>query len=109
MSNHFDDLIYPCSSIQKPDSVRKYRELMRLNDLLEEDLRTLKETDLMGPTTRAEWNRRQALKAQTGVADTAEERLLGKAPKFEDFSSFDDITKRSKSEQLRIARHVFGA
>lgn len=92
-----------------PDSVRKYRELMRLNDLLEEDLRTLKETDLMGPTTRAEWNRRQALKAQAGMTDTAEERLLGKGPKFEDFSSFDDITKRSKAEQLRIARHVFGA
>ena len=64
----------------------------------------------MGPTTRAQWNRRQALKAQAGMTDTAaEERILGKAPKIEDFKSFDDITKRSKSEQLRIARHVFGA
>ena len=89
--------------------MRKYRELMRLNDLLEEDLLTLKETDFMGPTTRAEWNRRQALKAQAGMTETAEERLLGKQPKFEDFSSFEDITKHSKVDQLRIARHVFGA
>ena len=34
---------------------------MRLNELLEEDLRTLKETDFMGPTTRAEFNRKKAL------------------------------------------------
>jgi len=32
---------------------------MRLNDLLEEDLQTLKEADLMGPTTRAEFYRRK--------------------------------------------------
>jgi hypothetical protein len=75
---------------------------MRLNDLLEEDLRTLKETDFMGPTTRAEWNRRKLLAA------SPEEQKLGKKPKF-DFSHFDEILQERKSDQLKIARNKFGA
>jgi hypothetical protein len=76
---------------------------MRLNDLLEEDLRTLKETDFMGPTTRAEWNRRKLL-----AASPEEERKLGKKSKF-DFSHFDKILQERKSDQLKIARNKFGA
>ncbi len=76
-----------------------------MNERLEEDLATLVETDLMGPTTRAEFNRRKALES----ADTEQEdRNLGKPPKF-DFSSFDEILLEKKAEQLRIARAMFGA
>ena len=74
---------------------------MRLNDLLEEDLKHLKETDFMGPTTRAEFNRRKAL-----AGPTKEERKLGKDVKF-DFSSFDEILQERKSDQLKIARSMF--
>ena len=74
-----------------------------MNELLEEDLRTLKETDLMGPTTRAEFNRRKRLST-----DPEEERKLNKRVK-RDFSSFDEILKERKSDQLNIARNMFGA
>ena len=73
---------------------------MRLNDLLEEDLRNLKETDLMGPTTRAEFNRR---KKAAGPSVSSEERKLGKY----DFSKFDEILQQRTSEQLKIARSMF--
>ena len=76
---------------------------MIMNEKLEEDLRTLKETDLMGPTTRAEFNRRKKLSA-----DPEEERKLNKGAKF-DFSNFDQILKEKKSDQLNIARSMFGA
>ena len=74
---------------------------MRMNDLLEEDLKILKETDFMGPTTRAEFNRRKQ------VADgprASEVRSLVKTspPKI------DDIRKKPKSEQLDIMRQMFG-
>ena len=77
---------------------------MRLNDLLEDDLRNLKETDLMGPTTRAEYNRRKKLTA--GPSGNSEERKLRK-PSY-DFSSFDEILQQKKSEQLKIMRNMFG-
>ena len=76
---------------------------MIMNEKLEEDLRTLKETDLMGPTTRAEFNRRKKFSA-----DPEEERKLNKGAKF-DFSNFDQILKEKKSDQLKIARSMFGA
>ena len=75
-----------------------------MNERLEEDLRTLKETDLMGPTTRAEFNRRKRLLADP----VEEERHLGKQPKY-DFSNFDEILQERKSDQLKIARAMFGA
>ncbi len=76
---------------------------MRLNDLLEEDLRTLKETDFMGPTTRAEFNRRK----EAAAAFSSEERKLDKQAVHE-FSNFDEILKQRKSDQLTIARSMFG-
>ena len=76
---------------------------MRLNELMEEDLRTLKETDFMGPTTRAEYNRRKKL-----TADPEKERELRKGVNYE-FSNFEDIKKESKADQLEIARALFGA
>lgn len=74
-----------------------------MNERMEEDLRTLKETDLMGPNTRAEYNRRKRLQE-----DFQEERHLRKTPKF-DFSNFDEILQERKSEQLKIARAKFDA
>ena len=76
---------------------------MKLNEKLEEDLRTLKETDIMGPTTRAEYNRRKMLSAKP-----EEERNLRKGGKF-DFSNFDEILQERKADQLEIARRNFGA
>ena len=73
---------------------------MRLNDLLEEDLRNLKETDFMGPTTRAEWNRRRK---DTGRKLMEEDKSYG----FKNFKNFDEILQKSKSEQLDIARNLF--
>jgi len=92
--------VVPRRSWATADGQRRYRELMRLNDLLEEDLRNLKETDLMGPTTRAEFNRR---KKAAGPSVSSEERKLGKY----DFSKFDEILQQRKSEQLKIARSMF--
>jgi hypothetical protein len=77
---------------------------MRLEELLEEDLRTLKETDFMGPTTRAEFNRRKLLAA----SPEEKENLRKKEGKF-DFSKFDDILQERKSDQLKTARTKFGA
>jgi len=79
---------------------------MRVNDLLEEDLRTLKETDFMGPTTRAEFTRRK--KAAAAASPDSEERKLDKLAESH-FSSFDEILKKKKSEQLEVARSMFGA
>lgn len=75
-----------------------------MNERLEEDLLTLKETDLMGPTTRAEFNRRKLISADP----EQEDRYLGKRPK-SDFSNFDEILQERKSDQLKIARDKFGA
>ena len=75
-----------------------------MNERLEEDLRTLKETDLMGPNTRAEYNRRKKLSAEP----EEEVRYLGKRPKY-DFSNFDEILQERKADQLKIARDMFGA
>ena len=75
-----------------------------MNEHLEEDLRTLKETDLMGPSTKAEFNRRKQISADPVQKD----RYLGKRPKF-DFSNFDEILQERKTEQLKIARARFGA
>ncbi len=75
-----------------------------MNERLEEDLLTLKETDLMGPTTRAEFNRRKLITANL----EQEDRHLGKEPQI-NFSNFDEILQERKSEQLKIARDNFGA
>ena len=69
---------------------------MRLNELLEDDMRNLKETDFMGPTTRAEWNRRHKDQGRKLMEE-----------KSYDFSSFDEILQQSKEEQLKIARNLF--
>ena len=81
---------------------------MRLNDLLEEDLRTLKETDFMGPTTRAEFNRRKkaASEASGNAGITSEGRKLIK--QFSDPSIMERIRQQPKSEQLKIMRSVLG-
>ena len=76
---------------------------MRLNDLLEEDLRVLKETDFMGPTTRAEFNRRKAAEPHPSISDSARRRLQATY----DSSSLDQILQQPKSEQLRIMRVLF--
>ena len=76
-----------------------------MEERLEEDLRTLKETDLMGPNTRAEYNRRKKLSADPPEEEV---RYLGKRPKF-DFSNFDEILQERKSDQLNIARSMFAA
>ena len=75
---------------------------MRLNDLLEEDLRTLKETDFMGPATRAEFNRRKAL--ASGPVTSRERNL---ARQKYSISSVDEILQKPKAEQLDIMRKLF--
>ena len=84
---------------------------MRLNDLLEEDLRTLKETDFMGPTTRAEYNRRKKVAADAsgkkgGV--TREGRKMMKQIKADPSAVMERIKQQPKAEQLKIMRAVFG-
>ena len=83
--------------------MRRYRELMRLNDILEEDLRVLKETDFMGPTTRAEYNRRKAGEPGPSISNRERRRLK----KTYDSSSLEQILQQPKSEQLRIMRVLF--
>ena len=73
-----------------------------LNEFLEEDLRNLKETDFMGPTTRAEYNFRKS------QAESKEERMLRKSKPEFDFSNFDNILKQRKSDQLKLAKSLFG-
>merc|ERR1719330_1103701 len=79
-------------------SQTRHLEMMRLNGILEEDLRNLKETDFMGPITRTEYNFRK--KAAGGSVDI-ERQLVDKSA--HNFSSFNEILKQKKSEQLRIA------
>ena len=76
---------------------------MRMNELLEEDLRNLKETDFMGPTTREEFNYRKKVAAE----NSGETNLREGKPVF-DFGKFDDILKKRKSDQLKIAKSMFG-
>ncbi len=80
---------------------------MRLNELLEEDLKNLKETDFMGPATRAEFNRRRKAKTVSDPTVTSEGRKLIKEA-LKDFSNFDEILQLPKTEQLEIMRNVFG-
>ena len=54
----------------------------------------------MGPTTRAEWNKR---KSEEGRKLMEEE----KSYYINDFKNFDGILKQPKSEQLNIARNLF--
>jgi len=73
--------------------MHRFRNLMKLNEKLEEDLRTLKETDLMGPATRAEFERRKNMDL-----DPAErERKLKNKP---DFSKLDKVLAQRRYEQL---------
>mmetsp|Transcript_19270 Transcript_19270/g.28393 ORF Transcript_19270/g.28393 Transcript_19270/m.28393 type:complete len:689 (+) Transcript_19270:122-2188(+) len=95
--------VVPTRSWASADSARKFRQLIIMEERLEEDLRTLKETDLMGPTTRAEFNRRKRL-----TTNPEEVRKLSKGVK-KDFLNFDEILKERKSDQLNIARSMFGA
>jgi len=97
--------VVPTRSWASADLQRRYRQLTVMNERLEEDMRTLKETDLMGPNTRAEYNRRKKLSADPPEEEV---RYLGKRPKF-DFSNFDEILQERKSDQLKIARDMFGA
>ncbi len=80
---------------------------MRLNDLLEEDLKILKETDFMGPATRAEWNRRKRLQTADDPTVTSQDRKLIKEA-LKGFTNFDEIRALSKTEQLKVMRSVFG-
>ncbi len=60
----------------------------------------------MGPTTRAEFNRRQ--KAAAASTGRSEERKLDKRAPVYEFSNFDEILHKKKSEQLEVARSLFG-
>mmetsp|Transcript_18541 Transcript_18541/g.21397 ORF Transcript_18541/g.21397 Transcript_18541/m.21397 type:complete len:712 (+) Transcript_18541:74-2209(+) len=93
--------VVPPRNWASEDLMRRHRQLMIMNEKLEEDLLILTETDFMGPTTRAEFNYRKSLSA-----DPEEERKLNKEVKF-DFSSFDEILQKKKSEQLKIARSLY--
>jgi len=85
--------VIPPRSWASAEARRKYRNLMRTNELLEEDLRTLKETDLMGPTTRAEFNRRK--NANLNPAER-ERKLKNKM----DFTKLDKILFQRRYEQM---------
>lgn len=63
------DRVVPPRSWASSEGARRHRDLVRLSELLEEDLRNLKETDLMGPWTRAEFNRRKL-----ATADPSEQK-----------------------------------
>mgnify|MGYP003324445817 CR=1 FL=1 len=80
---------------------------MRLIDILEEEQKNLKETDIMGPRTRVEFNRRK----KTAGSSVGNEEAVHKQriSREYDFSSFDRILQLSKVEQLRIARSMFAA
>ena len=85
----------------------RHRELMRLNDILEEELKNLKETDIMGPRTRMEFNRRKkAAGSSVGNEEAVHKQRMSKAY---NFTSIDKILRLQKEDQLRIARDMFGA
>ncbi len=86
--------------------MRRHRQLLTLNKLLEEDMKNLKETDFMGPTTRAEWNYRKRL-TESAATSGGQQYFRQNKPTF-DFSSFDEILQRKKSDQLKIAKSLFG-
>jgi hypothetical protein len=75
---------------------------MILNELLEDDLQTLKESNFVDPLTKAEFNRIYLL-----IASLEWERKLGKGAKFH-FSKFDENFQEYKSDQLKIVRSKYG-
>jgi hypothetical protein len=101
----------PPRSWASVEDVERFRQLIRQNELLEEDLRTLKETDFMGPTTRKEYNYRKAkAEREAAAADpekkkNANDRHLRK--RAYNFKKFDEILKEKKANQLKIARDLF--
>lgn len=96
--------VVPPRAWASSDATARFRELMRLNDILEEDLRTLKETDLMGPTTRREYNRRK--EAANANIDPVERQQ--RALKKHDFSKLDNILFQRRLDQLRMGKRQQG-
>jgi len=85
--------VVPAEAFSSADAVHRFRNLMKLNEHLEEDLRTLKESDLMGPSTRAEFNRRRDMK----LSPEERERKLKNKP---DFSKLDKVLFSRRYEHL---------
>lgn len=83
--------------LQEESQIR-YRELLRLEEIFEEDLRKLKETDIMGPKTRAEFNRRKLLRE--GADPSMQDRNLKKF----DFSKMDQVLFQRKLEQMQALK-----
>ena len=90
-----------------------------LNEILENDLRTLKETDFMGPTTRAEFNRRkrQAEGQSMEGQNTMESRKLsgneGYYMQLSEkqeyyFSKLDEMLHEKRSERMKNEQGMFG-
>jgi hypothetical protein len=93
--------VVPPRSWADEESQVRYRELLRLEEIFEEDLRTLKETDIMGPKTRAEFNRRKLLRE--GGDPTGQERHLKKF----DFSKMDQVLFQRKLQQMQAMKKQF--
>ncbi|GFH56481.1 hypothetical protein CTEN210_12957 [Chaetoceros tenuissimus] len=101
----------PPRSWASVEDVERFRQLIRQNELLEEDLRTLKETDFMGPTTRKEYNYRKAKAEREAAANNTNKKNNSNDKHLRkrayNFKKFDEILKEKKANQLKIARDLF--
>ncbi len=85
-------------SILQEESQVRYRELLRLEQIFEEDLRKLKETDIMAPKTRAEFNRRKLIRE--GADPSRQDRKLKKF----NFSKMDQVLFQRKLDQMQALK-----
>jgi len=81
-----------------PSGKKRFRDLMIMNEHLERDLENLKETDIMGPSTRAEYNRRKMLAAAAADPSVLEQKQ--NLQKF-DFSKMDQVLLQRRQEQMK--------
>ena len=74
-----------------------------------DDLRKLKETDFMGPRTRAMYNKRKALKGKVVPPTAAQQRKLdGEEEGKFDFSKLDQLLYQRRLDQMKNMGGMFG-
>jgi len=66
---------------------------MKRNDMLEKDLRNLKETDIMGPWTRTEFNKRKETATNPSFSQQQKSKIYN-------FAMFDGILSERIREKI---------
>jgi len=90
---HAGDRVVPARSWASAEGRRRYRDVMKRNDMLEKDLRNLKETDIMGPWTRTEFNKRKETATNPSFSQQQKSKIYN-------FAMFDGILSERIREKI---------